>query len=181
MKQLIRVVAGGLALLLASSPAAAEAGGFGRLLGHGGAKAPVTKAAAQHARPKPAAPSSTFQQDLKNHRNAPVHPLQKDRTVFRYTTKGQARDGQRKGLSPGAHMTARGGPGRPLTPEHAQSRYALPRKPDTRITVHLKDGQPVRSNKIAGAPDQRYREITSPARTPRSDVAGLTPLKPPKR
>lgn len=175
MRRGIRAVACGLALLALWQPAASEAGALGRVLGRGATKAPVPRWA-----PKPGAPTNILKQDLKNHRKAPVRPLAKDRTVFRFTTKDQAREAQRKGLPPEAHMTARGGPGRPLRPDHARSRYGLPKKPDARMTVHLKKGQPVRSNKIAGG-DRRFGEVTSPAPLPPSSVVRVTPLKPRSR
>jgi hypothetical protein len=174
----------GLVLLAAGQPAVAEAGALGRLFGRGATKAPIprgTPAPYATAKAKPAQPKNLFKQDLRNHRATPVRPLEKDRTVFRYTTKEQARQAQHKGLPPGSHMTARGGRGRPLTSDHAQSRYATPKKPDARITVHLDKGQPVRSNKVAGAPDQRRRELTSPERIPRSSIVGVTPLTPRSR
>jgi len=102
----------------------------------------------------------------------------KDRTVFRFTTKEQARAAQKRGLPLETHMTARGGAGRPLRPDTARSRYGIPETPDARLTVHLKKGQPVRSSRIAGAKDQRFKEITSPERVPRSSIVDVTPLKP---
>ncbi len=179
MRRATGTVAGGILLLVVWQPAASEAGALGRLLGRGATKAPISHAAPKpHVNPKPARPTDVLKQDLKNHRAVPVRPLDKNRTVFRFTTKEEAREAQRKGLPPGAHMTAHGGPGRTATPDHAQSRYATPSKPGARITVHLPKRQPVRSNKIAGAPDQRLHELTSPERVPPSSIAGVTPLKP---
>jgi hypothetical protein len=171
----IQAIACALVLLVVWQPATCEAGSLGRLLGRAGAKAP-----APHGAPKPSAPTNILKQDLVNHRKVPVRSVERERTVFRFTTKEQAKKAQHQGLLPGRHMTAHGGPGRPLSPDHAQSRYGLHRKSDAhaRITLHLKKGQPVRSSKIAGANDQRFRELTSPERVPRSSIVGVTPLKP---
>lgn len=90
-------------------------------------------------------------------------PLTASRTVYRYTTAQRARREATRGLPPGTHMTSRGGPGRPLSPEVAMPRYGLPIRPEVRETILLPSGTLVRRNKVwRGRPG--VGELTSPRR-----------------
>lgn len=88
--------------------------------------------------------------DLARDSAIKARPLARSRTVFRYTSKAQARTELRRGILPGRHMTSRGGPGRPLSRISAQKRYGLRRPPQVRETIRLPKGVPVRSAKALG-------------------------------
>ena len=103
-------------------------------------------------------------------------PLQRDRTVYRYTTKKRAEQESSKGIPPGAHMTSRGGAGRPPSAGQAQRQYGLPRKPEVRETVRVPQGQPSRLNKVYGGKAGKG-ELTSTQRVPSKSVQKVVPLK----
>lgn len=125
----------------------------------------------------PGSGRNVLRRDLLRDRTLPVHRLEKPRTVFRYTTRQQARRELREGLRPRTHMTARGGPGRPPSPEAAQRRYGLPRKPEVRETIRLPEGTPVRSGKaLGGRPG--YGELTNARPLPPEAIRRVVPLKP---
>ncbi len=97
--------------------------------------------------------SSILKRDLLRDRTVRPRPLRRPTTFFRYTTQQQARRELRKGLNPGTHMTAPGGPGRPLSRETARRRYGLPRTPRVRETIRLPAGTPIRpARALGGAP-----------------------------
>ena len=153
------------ALLLTS---AAEGGSLGKAAARGAARSA--------ARALRGTPAQTLRRDLLRDRATRVRPLPKDRTVFRYTSKDRAREELRKGIPPGSHMTSRGGPGRPLSPEHAQRRYGLPERPVVRETVRLPKGQPTRSNRsVGGAPG--VGETTSSRPVAPEAIKKVTPLR----
>jgi hypothetical protein len=163
----------GLVLLIGIGLGAvgAEAAALSRAIGRG-----VAKAAASPLR---RAPVQLLRRDLVRDRATRIRPLPQDRTVFRYTTKERAREEIRRGIPPGSHMASRGGPGRPLSQQHAQRRYGLPDKPEVRETIRLPKGHPVRLNRAYGG-EQGAGEITSPLRVPREAVQNVTPLRPGK-
>lgn len=113
--------------------------------------------------------------DLLRDRALRIQTLKKQRTVFRYTTWSKAQLEARKGLAPGTHMTAKGGPGRSLSPETAKRRYGLPRKPTARETIHLEAGIPIRSGKVLGG-QPGYGEITAAKRIPPEAIRRIVPL-----
>jgi hypothetical protein len=141
-----------------------EAGGLGRA---------VAKGVSRSARK---ALTKTLRRDLLRDRATRLRPLSRSRTVFRYTTKGQARQELRKGIRPERHMTSRALPGRPLSPEGAQRRYGLPKPPQVRETIRLPRGLPVRPNRALGGA-LGVGEITSSRRLPPEAIRKVTPLK----
>lgn len=149
----------GLLLLAIAIPPAAEASLLGKAVAHGVA----TRLA------------KVLRGDWLRDRVTRVRPLPKGRTVFRYTTRAQARQELRQGILPGRHLTARGTPGRPLSGVLAQRRYGLPQPPAVRETLRLPKGQFVRPNKVlGGAPG--VGEITSPRRIPPTAITRVIPL-----
>jgi len=123
-----------------------------------------------------------LKRDLLRDRRLPVRVLEKPRTVFRYTTREQAQREVRRGLRPGTHVTARGGPGRPLAPAAAQSRYGLPRTPEVRETVCLPEGTRIRQGKVIGG-RPGYGEIVVAEPLAGKHVRRVVPLnkgKPPQ-
>lgn len=99
---------------------------------------------------------------LDRQRNAATKavPLAKPKTVHRYTSVEQARRESRRGLEPGAHMTANARRGRPLTAENAQQRYGMPTTPSAGETIRLLANTLMRPNKVLVGP-LGYGEITS--------------------
>jgi len=139
-----------------------------------GLKGAITRGAARGA--KKAIPKS-IQKSLDSVRDGATkpRPLPKDRSVHRYTTKERAKEEVKKGIAPGSHMTPRARPGRPPSPDSAQRRYGLPRKPEVRETISLPKGTPVRPNKaLGGAPGEG--ELTSPRRVPPGAIKKVAPL-----
>jgi hypothetical protein len=104
-----------------------------------------------------------LQKDLDRDRKTKPAPLTRDRTVFRYTSKEQAKIEVKKGIPPGSHMTATGGAGRPLSAAEAKRRYGLKKTPEARLTVPLKKGDNVRSNRAYGGEKGRG-ELTAAQR-----------------
>lgn len=88
--------------------------------------------------------------DLLRDRTIRPRRINRPVTLFRYTTRERAREELKKGLAPGTHMTAPGGPGRPLSSATARRRYGLPRNPQVRETIRLPAGTPVRSARVLG-------------------------------
>jgi hypothetical protein len=74
-------------------------------------------------------------------------------------------------------MTARGGSGRPMTPDHAKQRWGLPKAPDVRETIRLPKRTPVQPHKALGG-DRGVGTLTSPKRLPPSVTKDVTPLRP---
>ncbi len=104
--------------------------------------------------------------------------LARSRTVFRYSSLSRARFEARHGIPSGSHMTATGGPGRPVTGWHAQRRYGLPRRPHARETIRLQRGFSVRHNKVkGGAPGQGELLAGRGHRVPPSAIHRVVPLK----
>lgn len=125
-----------------AAPPAAEGGSLARSVFRGTMKG-ATRAFRR-------GPGQILRRDLLRDRATRVRPLARNRTVFRYTTKKQARQELRRGIRPGSHTTSRAVPGRPPGPGLAQRRYGLPRQPQVRETIHLPKGHPVRLNKALG-------------------------------
>lgn len=142
----MRMGKGGLAglLILATSilPLTVEAGGLGRAAARGAWRS--------SARIWRRSPAQMMRRDLVRDSAIKARPLARPRTVFRYTTKQRASVELRRGIPPGRHMTANGGPGRPLSRVAAQKRYGLPQRPGVRETIRLPKGQPVRTAKALG-------------------------------
>lgn len=153
----------GLLLLTIALPPAVEASPLGKAVARGAA----TRLA------------KVLRGDWLRDRVTRVRPLPKGRTVFRYTTRGQARQELRQGILPGRHLTARGTPGRPLSGARAQHRYGLSQPPAVRETLRLPKGQLVRPNKVlGGAPG--VGELTSPRRIPPQAITRVVPIRPGK-
>lgn len=92
---------------------------------------------------------SIFRRDLFRDRATRAEKLASNRSVFRYTTKAQARVESRAGISAGSHLTSHAGPGRPSA-SLAQKRLGLPVRPTVREKVLLPKGTPVQMNKALG-------------------------------
>jgi hypothetical protein len=114
--------------------------------------------------------------DLMRHRRVRPHPLHNPRTVFRYTTWRRAARELRHGIPAGHHLTATGGPGRPMTAWNARRRWGLPRLPQVRLTVRVPRGQPVRVVPVTAGKGHRY-EMTSTRRIPRHAIRTVVGLK----
>jgi hypothetical protein len=136
------LLAGLLMIMTAMLPVAAEGGSL--------ARAAFREATKSTSRAFRGAAAKTLRRDLLRDRATRVRLISRNRTVFRYTTKAQARRELRKGVLPGRHMTSRATPGRPLSPGQAQRRYGLPRRSQVRETIRLPRGQPVRFNRAVG-------------------------------
>ena len=121
----------------------------------------------------------TLRRDLLRDRATRAHRLPSPRTVFRFTSKERAQQELKKGIPPGAHMTSRGGPGRPLSSEAAKRKYGLPQRPEVRETVRLPKGQPTRSNRALGG-DPGVGETTSSKKVPPEAIKNVVPLRPTK-
>jgi hypothetical protein len=120
-----------------------------------------------------------LRRDFFRDRTLPVRRLKAPRTVHRYTTWERALREIQKGLPVGTHTTARARPGRSPSPETAQRRYGLPRKPEVRETIRLPEGALIRQGKALGGqpgvgeivtarpvPPEAIRKITSLPRKP---------------
>ena len=101
--------------------------------------------------------------DMARDKKTKAKPLLKDRTVYRYTTKERAKIEAKKGIAPGSHVTAKGGPGRPLSAAEAKHRYGLKETPEVRESVELKKGDKVRSNRVIGG-EKGTRELKTTQR-----------------
>jgi hypothetical protein len=120
-------------------------------------------------------PRAVMRADRRMHRLVKPRALVRPRTVFRYTSQKRAKWERQYGLSPGRHMTAIGGPGRPLSRAGAQGRYGLPQAPAVRETIHLPKGRPVRSMPAAGGDGSG--ELSSPYRIPPNAITQTVPLR----
>lgn len=101
--------------------------------------------------------------------------LAQPHTVWRYTRKAQAARELRHGVPAGGHLTSGTTVGRLPSPEHAQSRYGLPARPEVRETVRLPAGHPVRTNKALGG-HPGVGEITSTRLLPPNAILKVQPL-----
>ena len=116
-----------------------------------------------------------LRRDFRRDRTLPVRRLKAPRTVHRYTTWERALRELQKGLPAGTHTTARARPGRPPSPEVAQRRYGLPRKPEARETIRLPEGALIRQGKaLGGRPG--VGEIVTARRVPPEAIRKITPL-----
>lgn len=136
------LLAGLLMMATAVAVPAAEGGSLARSIFRGSMKG-ATRAFRR-------GPARILRRDFFRDRATRVRPLARTRTVFRYTTKGQARQELRRGIRPGSHLTSRALAGRPSSPGLAQRRYGLPRQPQVRETVRLPKSHPTRFNKVLG-------------------------------
>lgn len=150
-------------------PGVCNAGVLGR--GHRGPGRKPVVTPTSPARPD----RSLRERDNLQHMRTPSRALPEGRTVFRFTTKERALDEARRGLPPEAHMTARGGPGRPLAPDHVRQRWGLPKTPEVRETIRLPKGTPVQLHKALGG-DRGVGALTSPEPLPPSVIKKVTPL-----
>ncbi|MDO8700424.1 MAG: hypothetical protein Q7J56_02095 [Deltaproteobacteria bacterium] len=91
-----------------------------------------------------------WKRDMERDLKTKPKPLSRDRTVHRYVTKEQAKIDAKKGIAPGSHLAATGGPGRPLSQTKAKHRYGLKETPKIRQDVELKKGDKVRLNRVIG-------------------------------
>jgi hypothetical protein len=157
----------GLLSVVVGLPSAAAAGSLAKAAARGATKS-VTRAWRGTA-------AKTLRRDLLRDRATRVRSLVRDRTVFRYTTKTQARQEIRKGIQSGSHLTARATAGRPLSLVRAQRRYGLPQRPEVRETIRVPKGQPVRLNRVVGGA-AGIGELTSSRRVPPGAIEKVVPL-----
>lgn len=123
-----------------------------------------------------AAMRSLLKRDAARDAATAAKPLSKPKRVWRYTTQKDAAAARKQGLAADRHMTSGVAPGRPPDAGTAQRRYGLPAKPETRLTIEIPAGHPVRRNKVlGGAPG--YGEITSPKVLPPGAIKDATPLR----
>jgi hypothetical protein len=166
MKRGNGIVAGLLILATGLLPLTAEAG-LGRAVARGAWRSSTRKLWGRSA-------GQVLRRDLVRDRAIKARPLSRPRTVFRYTSKAQARTELRRGILPGRHMTSNGGSGRPLSGVAAQQRYGLPRRPQVRETIRMPKGQPIRSAKaLGGRPG--VGELTSPKRLSPGGITNVVP------
>ena len=158
----------GLLMMTMALPSAAEAGGL--------AKAAFRGAARSSTRVFRRTAAKTLRRDLLRDRATHVRLLSKDRAVFRYTTRAQARQELQRGIRPGSHMTAHATAGRPLSPVQAQRRYGLLRQPEVRETIRLPQGQLVRPNRVIGGA-AGVGEVTATIRVPSVAIVKVVPLR----
>jgi len=156
-----------LLLLVVGLPQGLNAAGVGKVVARGVTRRLAGKAvgrtaanrataaiASRSAKPSPGVLKFDRWRDSK----APVKRLTQPRSVYRYTTKGQAQLYRRSGVPSGVHFTVKAGPGRPLSAGHAKSRYGLPRIPTTRVEAVLPRGTPVKTGKVLGG-EPGYGEL----------------------
>lgn len=150
-------------------PEGAEAGIFSRSV----SRVAAHKAAARQAAKKSVAKKTakTKASHKSNYKKVLAHdaardkktvakPLEKSRTVRRYTSAKNARTAKKNGVPAGSHMTSRTPKGRPISAKTARKRYGLNNKPEARITIQIPKGQPVKKNKVIGG-KPGWGEITS--------------------
>lgn len=113
--------------------------------------------------------------DIARDNKTQAKPLEQNRTVYRYTSKENAKAAQKKGLHANSHMTSGVSKGRPLTSEKAQKRFGLENPPDTRLTIKIPKGHPVKKNKVIGG-EAGWGEITSPKKIPAKQVIEVKPV-----
>jgi hypothetical protein len=126
-----------------------------------------------------------YWQDLGRREHArdnktPTKPLERDTRVYRYTTKEEVARLRRDGVPSRTHMTSHGGAGRPLSADKAQKREGLRKTPDTRVTIDVPGGTPVRKNRVMGG-ERGRGEMTTTKRLPPSSVEKSVPLRPDAR
>lgn len=151
-----------------SAVTSAEAGGLGRAIVRG-----ATRSLPKGLRGSAA---GAWRAHVQRDHLAPLRPVPKDRTVFRYTSKDRAAQELRKGIPQDRHMTSQGGPGRPLSAEHAQKRYGLDRAPEVRETIRVPAGTPMRANRAVKG-ERGIGERTAPARIPPEQIEKVVPVR----
>jgi hypothetical protein len=114
--------------------------------------------------------------DKARDKTIPVKPMEKPRTVNRYTSMEQAKKEKINGIAPNTHMAAKEvGAGRPLSSATAKYRYGLAKEPEARITIAIPKGQPARNGKVInGQPG--FGEITSSKKIPPENIIGIHPI-----
>lgn len=158
-----RILVGLLIAVTALFPITVEAG-LGRAVARGAAKSTARTLGQSTAR--------VLRRDIARDSAIKARPLASQRTVFRYTLRKQAAAELQSGIPAGRHMTANGGPGRPLGAPAAQKRYGLPERPQVRETIRVPQGQPVRSAKaLSGEPG--VGEMTSTERIPPAAITNV--------
>jgi len=146
----------------------------------------LTLALLTSAKPVGAAPTgkqllrNLLRRDLLRDLALPTRRLKAPRTMHRYTTWERALRELQKGLPAGTHTTARARPGRPPSPETAQRRYGLPRKPEVRETIRLPKGTPVRHGKVLGGRRGVGEIVITGRRVSPEAIRRVTPLLPRK-
>ncbi len=145
-----------------------RAAGAGRAVARGAARGAVRSFSKK-------APS-LLRRDWLRDRVTPAKPLSKPRTVFRYTTRAQAKQELKRGIAPRSHMTAQAAPGRPPSPAGAQQHFGLPEKPDVREKISLPKGLPTRHNRTLGG-KPGVGELTSPRRISGDRIQNTVPLQ----
>ncbi len=75
--------------------------------------------------------------DAARDKKSKAYPLEKDRTVHRYTSPQKAVEAQKKGIPENTHMTATASRGRLISGKTAKDRFGLAQEPRSRLTIHL--------------------------------------------
>lgn len=159
--------------LLAPAPQA-RAGIFGAL-GRGAERSVLRSVGRSEAKAAERATVRAFRKDAARDAKTAAKRLLRPKTVFRYVPAKTAKREMRLGIPARTHLTAAGGPGRPLGAGNAMRRYGLGRRPETRETVRLPKGFPVRFNRaVLGKPG--VGEMTSPKSLARKAVIKSVPL-----
>jgi hypothetical protein len=141
-----------------------------------GAASPTVEAGGLGKAITTAAVKKAFRRDLARDMATAAKPLPKDRMVWRYTTRNQAKLETKRGLAAHTHMTSRVHPGRPLSAQGAQRKFGLPAMPQVRETIRLPKGHPARFNKaLRGTPG--VGEVTSPTRISRDAIVRVDPIR----
>ena len=137
------------------------------------------KAAKRAARKKAPKKEKNYKEiaahDRHRDNNTTAKPLEKPRTVRRYTSSADAKYIKAKGVPANTHMTARIPKGRAISAGKAKNRYGLKDKPDTRLTIQIPKGHPTKKNKVIGG-EPGWGEITSPKRIPPKNVVKVDRL-----
>src|ERR1035438_4789549 len=110
MRLLSTIVLLGLSFALVPAEA-----GIGRAFARGASRSAARSVGRSVRRQAARRSVSIRARDLWNHQHTKPVPLKAPRTVFRYTSPAQARKELKWGVAPSRHMTATGGPGRPLS------------------------------------------------------------------
>ncbi len=91
--------------------------------------------------------SRDFARDAKRDAQTKAHSNPKDKFVYRYTSKEQAKKETVRGIAPGTHMSSNAPAGRTLSKQGAKERFGLKTIPDVREKILLKKGSSIKTNK----------------------------------
>ncbi len=163
-KSLVKILFLACSFLLAGPAPQAAAGIFGAL-GRGAERSVMRSVGRSEAKAAERATVRAFSKDAARDASTAAKRLSRPKTVFRYVPAKTAKHEMGLGIPARTHMTAVGGPGRPMGAGKAMGRYGLNRRPGVRETVRLPKRFPVRFNRaVLGEPG--VGELTSPKRIP---------------